>query len=147
MRRWQLTVGMAATAIGAAWLAPRLLPGDEPPEGVQIDTPPAHAVPGQLAYRDRDGDGFGDEVTRRLVHGPIPAGHVAVGGDCNDQRASLHPWAEEVPDDGVDQNCDGRDRTPAASQIPELDQPPPVVPLPPEPAVDWDRIEPACGRG
>jgi hypothetical protein len=40
---------------------------------------------------DVDGDGY-----------PQPA-------DCDDASAAIHPNAPEIPDDGVDQNCDGRD--------------------------------------
>jgi hypothetical protein len=147
MRRWPLTIGMVATAIGAAWLAPRLLPpaGEPGVEDVEADAPAP--IPAILTYRDRDGDGFGDEVTRRLVRGSPPPGHVTAGGDCDDGRASTHPGAVDVPGDGLDQDCDGRDRAVSpADQIPELDAPP-VVPLPVEPDVDWDRIEPACGMG
>jgi hypothetical protein len=34
---------------------------------------------------------------------------VADGGDCDDGEAGVHPEAEEVPGDGVDQDCDGVD--------------------------------------
>lgn len=30
-------------------------------------------------------------------------------GDCNDEDASVYPGAVEVPEDGVDQDCDGLD--------------------------------------
>lgn len=46
---------------------------------------------------DRDGDGF-------QAPGGCPA-----GDDCDDAVASTHPGADEVPYDGVDQDCDGAD--------------------------------------
>ncbi len=36
-------------------------------------------------------------------------GYTTCGGDCNDADAGTHPGANEVWDDGVDQDCDGAD--------------------------------------
>lgn len=39
-------------------------------------------------------------------------GHDALfcgGADCNDDDVSVHPDAEEIPEDGLDQDCDGYD--------------------------------------
>jgi hypothetical protein len=55
-------------------------------------------------YEDQDGDGFGDPATGERTC-PRP-GYVTNGLDCNDQDASINPFASEVPGDGVDQNCD-----------------------------------------
>jgi hypothetical protein len=48
------------------------------------------------------------------------------GGDCDDGDASVHPGADDVPDDGVDQNCVAGD---AKSERPPAD--PGFVALPP----------------
>ncbi len=48
----------------------------------------------ELGTTDDDEDGFSEEQ-----------------GDCNDDDATIHPGADEVPYDGVDQDCDGADLT------------------------------------
>jgi len=46
------------------------------------------------AASDRDGDGFSARFG---------------GGDCDDRRADVYPGAEDVPGNGVDENCEGGD--------------------------------------
>ena len=43
---------------------------------------------------DRDGDGYSS---------------LFGGGDCDDSRADVYPGAEDIPGDGIDQNCEGGD--------------------------------------
>ena len=61
-------------------------------------------------YADGDGDGYGDDASA-LSACAAPSGYVATGGDCNDRAAGVNPGAEELPDDGRDQDCDGFDET------------------------------------
>jgi hypothetical protein len=59
-----------------------------PPGAPQDDTEP----PTSFDPDDRDGDGYS-----------------VADGDCDDQDASVHPEALEIPYDGADQDCDGED--------------------------------------
>ncbi|MEQ1503128.1 MAG: putative metal-binding motif-containing protein [Myxococcota bacterium] len=155
MRRWPLTLGLATVALGAALVAPKLagrLVAREPERQIELPTP----MPSVVAFADRDGDGFGDASTAN-IDAIVPVGAVLQAGDCDDQRPAVHPGAPELAGDGIDQDCDGRDR-PAEPHgdgglgIPELSDPhqpvriPLLPPDPPQPVPQWD-IEPACGMG
>jgi hypothetical protein len=60
---------------------------------------------GSVYYGDLDGDGFGDAGLTVEACG-IPAGFVAVDGDCDDGDALVNPSASETCND-VDDDCDG----------------------------------------
>jgi choline-sulfatase len=66
---------------------------------------------------DHDGDGFSARFG---------------GGDCDDTRADVHPGAEDIPGDGIDQDCEGGDAKPAAAAAvgPSADDAP-IVPIKP----------------
>jgi len=65
-------------------------------------------------YLDKDFDRFGDGRSLNAVERPGEAYFLkedleSVSGDCNDQNAAIHPGAEEICGDGIDQDCSGKD--------------------------------------
>jgi arylsulfatase A-like enzyme len=50
------------------------------------------------------------------------------GGDCDDGDAERNPGARDWPDDGIDQDCDGKDATAAALRSPPFQPVPEAVP-------------------
>lgn len=64
--------------------------------------------PAQTIFRDFDGDGYGDPNFTITTCEAIPPGYVLNGGDCDDSNAAVNPGAEEICDDGIDNNCDGK---------------------------------------
>jgi len=61
-------------------------------------------------YADQDADGFGDGLSTTEACN-MPAGYVDDATDCDDLNNSLYPGADEIWDDGIDQDCDGADLT------------------------------------
>ncbi|MFZ5475835.1 MAG: putative metal-binding motif-containing protein, partial [Myxococcota bacterium] len=90
------------------------------------ETDEADAVDARTWYADADGDEYGDPATPVLACDP-PEGTNPDPDDCDDGDASVHPGAEEVWYDGVDQDCDGndddqdRDGYPAGDDCDDLD--------------------------
>jgi hypothetical protein len=71
-----------------------------------VDDEDGSAAGRVLWYADADADGYGDDDSAVLACA-APAGHVAVGGDCDDGDAGVLPGAPEACDATADQNCDG----------------------------------------
>jgi arylsulfatase A-like enzyme len=116
--RWRLTMGAVAvlTLLSAA-----------PPLSLDTTDAGAHAYfrqvrSGSIVYQglerllDRDGDGAMD---------------LFAGGDCQPDDGSVYPTAIEVPDNGVDEDCDGGDLAAAEVERGKWDFPVPPGLLPP----------------
>lgn len=59
-------------------------------------------------FEDADGDGFGNpEVFAAFCSPNIPAGFVSDGTDCNDDLSFINPGIQELPCNGLDENCNG----------------------------------------
>jgi len=67
-------------------------------------------------YTDNDRDGYGDESTAEKAC-LAPFGKVMVAGDCNDADATINPGATEIPNNGIDEDCDGADATTAVLEL------------------------------
>jgi hypothetical protein len=74
---------------------------DDASATASVTFPGAAQIDGPLnCMKDADDDGYGDALAA------LP---VVRGTDCADSDLSRHPGAVEIPNDGIDQNCDGND--------------------------------------
>ena len=60
---------------------------------------------GNAYWVDSDGDGYGDETVAMVDACAEYSGITAVGGDCDDTEAAINPAAEEICNNGIDDNC------------------------------------------
>ena len=82
---------------------------DELCDGINNDCDAAIDEPDALDaapwYRDADTDGFGDPTVRTLSC-ERPPGFIADSTDCDDTSSAAYPGAEEICNDGADNDCD-----------------------------------------
>ena len=60
-------------------------------------------------YADTDNDTFGDAGNSVTTCDSVPAGYVTNDTDCDDTNSAIYPGATEIPDNGIDEDCDGFD--------------------------------------
>jgi hypothetical protein len=92
--------------------APELCDGKDNDCNGQVDD----GLPLMTYYVDADGDGFGAGSALQFCANP-GVGYSTNNLDCNDSDNTIYPGAPEIPDDGIDQNCDGTDATILGTQL------------------------------
>jgi len=60
-----------------------------------------------IYYRDADGDSYGDPNDYASFETQPIGYYVTQGNDCDDTNYDIHPKADEICGDGLDNNCDG----------------------------------------
>jgi len=61
-------------------------------------------------YQDNDNDGYGNWIVS-VDACSAPAGYVSNDTDCDDTDAGINPAACDIKNNGIDEDCDGVDRT------------------------------------
>jgi len=68
-------------------------------------------------YPDTDGDNFGSAAATAVVACTAPANHVTNNTDCNDANMNQYPGATEIPNNGIDEDCNGSDLNTLGTQL------------------------------
>ena len=64
----------------------------------------------EIYYLDEDGDGYGTPDTW-IMDCQAVMGYVLNDLDCDDTNSNINPSVPDIPNNGIDENCDGLDQT------------------------------------
>ena len=67
-------------------------------------------------FQDSDGDTYGN-LSVTLSACSAPQGYVLNSTDCNDQNSAINPGAQDIPGNGIDEDCSGLDAPIVAAQL------------------------------
>ncbi|MES2556838.1 MAG: MopE-related protein [Bacteroidota bacterium] len=68
-------------------------------------------------YPDADGDNYGNAGASATVTCTPPLNYVTDNSDCNDANPNQYPGATEIPNNSVDEDCNGSDLNTVGPQI------------------------------
>lgn len=86
-------------------------------------------------FADVDMDGFGD-VNVEILACSTPVGFVDNNLDCDDNDNSINPDVTEIPNNGIDEDCDGADLMVSTHQLGTIS-----IHIFPNPTKDWIFIQ------
>lgn len=95
-------------------------------------------LPVNTYYADTDNDGYGTpNITISTCAAAPPTGYSTNSQDCDDTNGNINPGATDIPNNGIDEDCDGMDATTTNNEDIEKI----VLTIVPNPSSGWITIQ------